>query len=352
MDERKNIKRLTLYTGSNGKKGCNCNCLGCSQEAYGSGTPYYQASKQDIIRLLTLLPNIQDCIILGNPDPSVDPEFCNWVAKYMINKGIRIRMSSSGLDALNVAKILFKDVNTDFVDYMSYSIDSINEKTLWRLKGRKILLSPINDAIDYCKSIGIRVKIQPTIWEINKTDYKELLPYYINKGVKWFSFHVGSLEGFTHTKNTIDHISPDEWIHIREDLKKLCAKYDVSLHLPYLFMNEHDFKQYKLLRGEKCQPHSLLNTQVWIEPNKYRTTHCPLLREVRNFEYDLIEMDKSKIDYSCSEKGYCPATSACLGVKNCKNSIDGNGNMFNINGEIYHTICRSYNFNYNRPFLY
>lgn len=352
MDERKLIKRLTLYTGSNGKKGCNCNCVGCSQEKYGLSTPYYQGTPQDVIELLELLPNLQDCIILGNPDPSVDPEFCNWVIKYMINKGIRVRLSSSGINALEVAKILFKDVDVNFVDYINYSVDTVNEENLYKLKGRKIPLELIDNSIDYCLSIGIRTKIQPTIWKINKNDYRELIQYYLKRGVKWFSFHVGSVESFVENKDISEHLSPREWIAIREDLKKLCVEYNFSLHMPYLFLDEKEYEEYKRIKGEKCYPEKLNNTQVWLEKNIFRTTHCPLLREARVFEYDLKNMDKSKIDYSNDEGGYCPVAGKCLGEKNCRNSVDDNGNIFEIDGKYYHTVCRSYNFNYNRPFVY
>lgn len=62
------IEGLTLYTGSNGKKGCTCNCVGCSQEKYGNEHPNYQGTIEQVKDILKIAPNIKRTIILGNPD--------------------------------------------------------------------------------------------------------------------------------------------------------------------------------------------------------------------------------------------------------------------------------------------
>ena len=352
MFDRRELKRLTLYTGSNGRKGCTCKCIGCSQEKYGSSTPFYQATEEQVKELLTLLPNIKDCIILGNPDPSVDPDFCNWIARYMVSKGIRVRLSSSGVNALEVAKKLFQDVDTNFVDYMSYSVDSINTKTLKRLKGRDISLELINEAIEYCKSIGVTCKIQPTLWNINKNDYEELVEYYLERGVNWFSFHVGSKESFMKDDIELEHILPEEWIYIRNRLEKMAIKHNFSLHMPYIFLNDEEYRKYQKENGNKCDLRALRNTQVWIEKNGFRTTHCPLLREKRVFDYELETMDMKKIDFQNNSKGYCPVAGDCFGGNVSTKSVNNDGNEFVVDGETYHTICRWENYSYKRPIEY
>ena len=48
------IEGLTLYTGSNGKKGCSCSCIGCSQEKYGQTHPLYQGNLEQIKDILKI----------------------------------------------------------------------------------------------------------------------------------------------------------------------------------------------------------------------------------------------------------------------------------------------------------
>ena len=352
MIKREEIKRLTLYTGSNGKKGCACNCIGCSQERYGRSNPFYQGTKEQVKEMMELIPNVKDCIILGNPDPCIDPEFCNWVAKYLIQKGVRVRFSSSGFNAIRTIKILLKDLDVNYIDYMSYSIDTVDQELLNKLRGKKISLNEVNDAISYCLELNVRPKIQPTLWRINMEGYKELVEYYLERGVRWFSFHVGSMESFDVKKEELQHLSPKEWISIRNELMDMSIKRNFSIHMPYMYMTETEFENYKKERGDKCIPVQLRTTQIWLGNDQLRTTHCPLLREVRNFEYDLRTMDQKKIDFSISETGYCPAAKTCQGEENAARSLNGNSDEYIIDGERYYTICRSYNFNHNRPIIY
>ena len=61
----KEVESITIYTGSNGKKGCSGNCIGCSQETYGNQHEMYQGKMEQIDEILRLSPNIKKAIILG-----------------------------------------------------------------------------------------------------------------------------------------------------------------------------------------------------------------------------------------------------------------------------------------------
>ena len=189
------------------------------------------------------------------------------------------------------------------------------------------------------------MKIQPTLWELNKDDYIDIINYFYDLGVKWFSFHAGSFETFDSEKPLLQHIDPWEWRDIQKTIGKICAEKGIKLHMPYLFLTEEEMKDYVKQYGEKCIPKNLLNTQIWLEKNYLRATHCPLLREHQLFEYDFSTGDKSKMDYSMSTEGYCPVAKKCFDNNLVKRSVEGKGHVFSSDtDEKLYTVCRFYNF--------
>ena len=336
---------ITIYTGSNGKKGCLGNCIGCSQESYGTQHPMYQGNLKQIETVLERSPVLKSAIILGNPDPAVDTEFCNQVAKKLTEKGIKVRFSSSGKNCSKMIQKLIDGVDHNYIEYISFSIDTVEQEMLDYIKGTHIDLEELRETISYLNKKEIEVKIQPTIWNINEDTCIDTIEYFEKQGVKWFSFHAGSFETLgDKQKEKLKHIEPIKW---RKEFSKIvnkCNESNLKLHIPYLFVNKEEMKEYISKRGPKCVPEQLKNTQIWLEENYIRTTHCPLLNEVQNFHYNYLDMDKSKVDYSCSEIGVCPAATKALGEELCRKSTDGKGHFFTYKGEQYITVCRSYNY--------
>lgn len=78
------VTDLTLYTGTYGKEKCSCNCIGCTQDGYIKGKKPYQGTIEQIKEIIKKLPNLENAYLLGNPDVSVDTEFCNKAAKEFI----------------------------------------------------------------------------------------------------------------------------------------------------------------------------------------------------------------------------------------------------------------------------
>lgn len=339
------IEGLTLYTGSNGKKGCSCSCIGCSQEKYGQTHPLYQGNLEQIKDILKIAPNIKKAIILGNPDISVDPDFVNETAKLLTSLKISVRFSTSGYNALLVANKVLSGVDKNYIDYYNFSIDSINAEKSQMLRGNAINLSDVRAAIKYCQNIDVPVKIQPTLWECNKNDYKEIIDFFSDLGVRWFSFHCGSFETFVDKKTQLQHITPWEWRIIFNNIIELCKEKNLKLHIPYLFLNNEEMAKYVANNTEHCQPHKLKNTQIWLENQYLRTTHCPLLNEVQKFEYNLYTGNKTDMDFSPCQEGYCPAAAKCLGNDLVGLSADGQGHkFFSPQKEELNTICRFSNF--------
>ena len=131
MDKTKlleNVEVLTLYTGTYGRKKCTCSCIGCTQESYGRKHEDFQGNLGQIKTIIEKLPNLQDAYILGNPDVSVDTEFCNQAAKEFIKHGRKVMFSTSGFDGLNVIKKLTDGIDAKDISYISYSIDTIDRR--------------------------------------------------------------------------------------------------------------------------------------------------------------------------------------------------------------------------------
>lgn len=349
---RENITSLTIYTGSNGKKGCTCQCIGCSQEKYGLSHPFYQGKLEQIYDVLKVMPNLKRAIILGNPDPSVDPEFCNMVSKILIQKGVRVRFSTSGFHAVRTVEKLCGDLDPSMVDYVSFSIDTIEESGLAVLKGRIISLKELEEAVNWCKARGFRLKIQPTLWTVNLDECKKIIDFFYSMGITWFSFHAGSYETFAADATVQRHADPWEWRKMVEELGRYCQDSGISLHLPYLFLNDDEYAEYIHKNGEMCDIKKLKNTQIWLEDGYIRTTHCPLLNEVYPFQYNLLGSGRYSMDIPRESTGYCPISRQCLGKETAQRSVNEWGNEFvELGKERLHTICRFHNFTVNYPTL-
>lgn len=336
---------LTLYTGSNGTKGCPCKCLGCSQLKYGNQHPFYQGTLEQFDELMERLPNISSAIILGNPDPCVDPEFCNMVIKRLTSQGKRVRVSTSGYHALNTLKRTLKGIDLSYIDYWSFSIDSVEYDMLRRLRSEKIDLEEIKIAIKYCFEMGISVKIQPTLWQCNCNEYKSIIDYFYQLGVKWFSFHAGSKETFEKEIPELEHVDPFEWRNILNEIQKIGKEKRLKIHMPYLFLSEEEWKIYVKEKGEYCRTDSLGNKiQVWLEKDMVRGTNCPLLQQISKFDFNVLNFKTQAIDVTNSKEGYCPVAYKSLGKRLCHLSQDGKGNVFSDErGNLLFTICRFYN---------
>ena len=131
----KKVKSLTLYTGTYGRRKCTCSCIGCTQDSYGWKHKEYQGNLEQIQKIIEKLPNLEEAYILGNPDVSVDTEFCNLAAKEFIKRGKKVMFSTSGYNGVKVIKKLIQDIDPNNIQYISYSIDSLDNEKLLFLKG-------------------------------------------------------------------------------------------------------------------------------------------------------------------------------------------------------------------------
>lgn len=155
------ITHVTLYTGNNSPWYCTCSCPCCSQR---KREQKYQGTINQANTFFNMLPNLKQLYIFGNPDPSVDSDFCYQIIKMAIDRGIHICISTSGIGGKTIYEKLLNKIPTSMVDYVSVSIDSIDEQKLSILKGRQYSLKKSIDGIKWLLNNGYTVKIQPTLW--------------------------------------------------------------------------------------------------------------------------------------------------------------------------------------------
>ena len=181
------VKLIALYTGDKGYAHCPCKCPCCSQKGVGGN---YQGDISQVKKLLECFTGLKQLYFFGNPDPVVDPEFCNQASKFAIERGINVCYSTSGIGGITTLKRLLKDIPPEKVDYISFSIDTVNAEKMNMLKGIPFPWERAIEGIAWAILNGYNVKIQPTLWSSNYMDAYSIIDYVSNMGVEKFSFHV------------------------------------------------------------------------------------------------------------------------------------------------------------------
>lgn len=334
------VEELTLYTGTFGRKKCTCSCIGCTQESYGKKHKDYQGNIEQIKIIIEKLPNLKNAYILGNPDVSVDTKFCNQAAKEFIKNGKKVMFSTSGYNGLEVIKKLTDGINPKDINYISYSVDTLDNKKLHYLKGNnKINIEEINESIKFALNKNIRIKIQPTIWKINQDDYKEIIDFYSKLGIEWFTFHAGSFESLQEKYIPLYHVEPKKWMEIVKEITRLSIRKNLKIKAPKIFLNDEELEKYIKDNKVYCQ-NGGKGIQVWMQEDGLKATFCPILSEVMpEFTFDL-EKEEPKI--LKIKNNICTVCNKCVDNKLKNRSIKKDGRDFLLNNEIVHNVCRYY----------
>lgn len=264
-----NIRYVTLYTGDNGSGACTCHCPCCSQKGRERR---YQGSYEQINEMFAYLPNLQQLYILGNPDPSVDRHFCNRVMKEAISRGVRVCACTSGIGGTRVLEDMLRGVPAEMTDYISFSFDAITKREMSFFKGVKYPMDTALKGFDWALKQGYKVKVQPTLWPGNHRKVKELMEFFIKRGVTWFTFHIGSLEAGVHMKSH-RHLTEKELTFVHKQIDAVVAQYPhIKVRCPNFFGNGNDSEKYHCMKpSEQIQELLLAFTQEGI-----RATHMPI----------------------------------------------------------------------------
>ena len=334
---------LTLYTGTYGRKKCTCSCIGCTQENFGRKHEDFQGTLEQIDVIIKKLPNLKNVYFLGNPDISVDTEFCNIAAKKVIEYGKKVMFSTSGYNATTVLKKLLDGIAPENIEYISYSVDTLNIEKLRYLKGNKdISLEEIEKAIMFCNENGITVKIQPTLWEINQDDYRDIIKHFHDKfNIDWFTFHAGSFESLQDRNVPLKHIKPEKWRTISKDINNISKEKKLKIVVPKIFLNEKEYKEYKKNTGLYCS-NGGTGMQIWLQKDGIKATFCPLLAEImpNKIIFD-IKSEEPKLFKSNNE---CPVCGKCIDIDIRKQSVNEMGREFLKENEKIYNVCRYYSY--------
>ncbi len=293
---------------------------------------------KQVQEIIENLPNLKNVYILGNPDTSVDPEFCNIAAREFIKKGKKVMFSTSGFNGLNTIKSLTKNINAENIKYISYSIDSLKNEKLQKLKGNKnINLEEIEKAILYCIKNNIKVKIQPTLWKLNQDEYKNIMQYFYDKyNINWYTFHIGSFEAISGVESDVlKHIDPKKCVEIRNDIKNFAIKNNLKVQIPKVFITQEELKEY-----DYSETHCRIGgegIQIWMEKEFLRCTFCPIYAEInKDVCFNLVDKTFNFTDI----KTICPVAEKCISNNLKSKSINFSGIVFEKNDKKYYNICR------------
>jgi len=336
----KKVTDLTLYTGNNGRAKCSCNCPGCTQTNYGNrnSSSRHQGTLPQIEEIIEILPNLLNAYFLGNPDCSVDTTFCRDSAKLFIRNGKNVMFSTSGIGGLDTFKVLFDDIDISCVKYVSFSINSMNGDTERLLKGGNIDLKTVLQGIEYCLMLNIPVKIQPTLWQINQYDYKDIINFFYSMyHINWYTFHCGSLEGIPNNYSRLcHHIKPDVWTSIISDLTQIGIEKNLQMQIPQIFLEETDYHAYLKEYKNYCM-YGGVGAQIWME-KELKCTFCPMLGEIYPDIFSFNPTFATEIKFTNSN--ICPITKFLLG-KDLANEFSS-GKWISETGNIFYPVCRFY----------
>lgn len=302
-----NIRYVTLYTGQQGQEACVCKCPCCTQSPKNTR---YQGTEIQIDELLEGFPSLEQLYILGNPDPAVDSAFCNLVARKATKKGTHVAFSTSGAGGKKVLEKLLSGLAPEMVDYVSFSIDTVNQERMCMLKGIYYHWDYAMEGIQWAMDSGYTVKVQPTLWSSNYLDVDGIIDYFVPMGVKWFTFHIGSLESEVQLP-THRHLRASEVSLVHDHIDDAVKKYpNLKVRCPVVFPScgEDDLSKYYCMNVHRCQELMVTFTSDGIE-----CTHAPIASGFSSvFSFKLGE---PALVPELHENTFCPFASRLVGNK-------------------------------------
>jgi len=311
-----NVTAIGLYTGTKGKQGCTCNCLGCCLGAYGDHNSDYQGNESQLQEMIRLLPRLEKALIFGNPDISIDTEFCNKVAYTLQQRGVIVAFNTSGVGGKKVLETLLNGLNYNMVRFIDFSLDTLDECKLSLLKGINYSLETIIEGIEYCNSIGITAGVKPTIWTVNMNDDWEQYRQFLKRiNVSRIKFHFGSLEG---VNDKVAHVPESKILEIKARFK------DVGI-IPQLLLTGEEFNAYS--HGFKPRCFGTGPLSVFFEREGIKATFCTSYSAVHSGFTTELRDNNLAIIPRCDKK--CPVSHNSLGFES----------------DELHAVCRYYAFN-------
>ncbi len=265
------VNLIALYTGNKGYSICPCKCPCCSQREV-EGT--YQGNLGQIEVVLNHFKSLQQLYLFGNPDPVVDTKFCHDASQMAIERGVHVSYSTSGIGGDKKLIELLRGIDPKYVDYISFSIDSVNPEKMSMLKGVRYPFDYAVRGIKWAIDNGYITKIQPTLWSSNYMDAYSIIEFFAQIGVKLFSFHIGSVE--TNNLLTHQHLTPEQVMNVHQQIDEVTKKYSVHVSCPTLYpeCGENNEHKWYCMNPTECY-----NWLVFLRENGVFATHVPIMSE-------------------------------------------------------------------------
>ena len=162
------------------------------------------------------------------------------------------------------------------------------------------------------KKIGIAVKIQPTLWEINQEDYRAIIEHYLKLGINWYTFHAGSFESLWDKNIVLNHIQPEKWRNIIHEIENLANERNLKIRIPKIFLNDSENIKYQAENETYCQ-NGGEGIQIWLQEDGIKATFCPLLAEV--YPQYIFDLEKDETRLIKGKKNNCMICGKCLDKK-------------------------------------
>jgi len=301
------VESCSIYTGTYGRKGCTAKCRGCCF-AGGLEENRYQGNIEQIHELISILPNLKKVTIFGNPDPTVDPVFCNEVAKVLQSNGIRVSFLTNGTGGTDVVRTIVDELDPSLIFGFGFSVDSLDDKKTSFLKGTNISLQKTLQKMEYLNGLGIRVVTFFLIWPHNMDDnWQEYTDFFESRGI-YVSGGFGSVEA---TNGRAHHIPEEKILEIRRRYK--------DTRFPTILADDIEYKEYLSTyvtkNSFKCTNLKKINVYL-TEKGIKASFSCPIISTVYpEYFVDIRDIGFHTFRDDLIKTGYCPVAKQALGFE-------------------------------------
>ena len=303
-----NVDTCVLFTGTYGRRGCTANCLGCFVGEYEENSPMYQGTMEQIHELLPLLPNVKRVNIVGNPDPSVDTDFCNAVAKVMQEHGKQISFCTNGVKCDKVINKLIDGLDPSLIHAVVFSVDSLDEEKNSIMRGTKISLQSVFESMKNLRGLNIGVQAFFTVWPMNMDeDWEAYRVFFESRGI-YVNGRFGNVES---AKGRINHVPLEKILEIRN-------KYP-HVRLSVLLADDNEYKEYldTFVAKDEFRCTDLKKIKVYLTDKGIKASYwCPIVSTVYPEYFDDIRNLRLPSFYAeLIKTGICPIAKEAFGFE-------------------------------------
>lgn len=295
------VEYVSLYTGNNGSEACTCKCPCCSQSGRERN---HQGTMKQVLEMFECLPNLKQLYIFGNPDITVDTQFCHEIVKEAVKRNIHVCFSTSGVGGKKVLIKLLHNIPVNMVDYISFSFDAITKEEMSFMKGINYPMEKALEGVEWAIEQEYPVKIQPTLWSCNYTKAEEIINFFSEKGVKWFTFHVGSLETGV-VLPTHQHLTPEQLKSVHNQISKAVHNHnDIKVRCPIIYYEcgTNDPNKWYCMHPERAKELLVMFTEDGI-----KATHTPMASSFNDkLNFSIGKTNSMAQVPSISESTICP----------------------------------------------